>query len=308
MAGLLLTEVATEQRIAWRDVRSAAVGAMKPADPQEFEVSQPLIRFFSERQNSLNVEAKRGPALECQPMKKGMLVLWLVGAAIYSVDTLLITGPKSPSSQNPAVEHPPTDQVANRPLSSWDPYLRGHGPKQPSSQPVSSTISARIDDHQHAPLPETPADTASDHSAPLTTEDASSDSAEANWIKVILPAKLHSAADISSPIVNYYPPGTVLRAVSARDAWVAVVNPATNTKGWILEQYLSSTGSPEQVRRMEQDEPQTTVQKVAPLPNISPPLTGPASNTDLAEWEPPSRPTYQRRHRRLGLLGLFRRF
>lgn len=241
-------------------------------------------------------------------MKKGMLILWLLGAAIYSVDTLFIAGPKSPSPQPPAVVHPSTDQVGNRPLRSWDPYLRGHDRTQPSSQPASPTISARIDDHRHAPLPETPVEAASNDEAPLTTEDAFSDGAEANWVKVILPARLHSAADISSPVVNYYPPGTVLRAASVRDGWVAIVNPATQTKGWVLEQYLSFTGSPKQLRTVEEDVSQTTSQKVPPLSNTSPPSARSAPNTNLAEWEPLTRSTYQRRHRRLGLLGLFRRF
>lgn len=239
-------------------------------------------------------------------MKKGMLVLWLVGAAIYSVDTLFIAGPKSASPQPPTLLPLSADQGGNVPLRSWDPYLRGHATTQPSSQPASPPISPRIDDHQHAPLPETPVEATSNEGAPLTTEDASED-ADANWVKVILPAKLHSAADVSSPVVNYYPPGTVLRATSARDGWAAIVNPATHTKGWILEQYLSSTGSPNQLGPVE-DMPQTTAQKIAPLQSTSPPSPRSASNTNLAEWEPVTRPTYQRRHRRLGILGLFRRF
>jgi hypothetical protein len=239
-------------------------------------------------------------------MKKGLLVLWLVGAAIYSVDTLFIAGPKSPSLPPPTLVPSSTDQVGNGPVRSWDPYLRGHATTQPSSQLASPPISPRIDEHQHAPLPETPVQAASIDAAPLTTEDAS-ESADANWVKVILPAKLHSAPDVSSPVVNYYPPGTVLRATSARDGWAAIVNPATQTKGWILEQYLSSTGSPIQLGPVA-DMPQTTAQKIAPLPSASPPSPRSSSNTNLAEWEPVTRPTYQRRHRRLGILGLFQRF
>ena len=239
-------------------------------------------------------------------MKKGMLVLWLVGAAIYSVDTLFIAGPKSPSPPPPTLAPLSTNQVDNGPLRSWDPYLRGHATTQPSSQPASPPISPRIDDHQHAPLPETPVEATSNDAAPLTTEDAS-ESGDANWVKVILPAKLHSAPDVSSPVVNYYPPGTVLRATSARDGWAAIVNPSTQTKGWILEQYLSSTGSPNQPGPVA-DMPQTTAEKIAPLPSTSPPSPRAAPIAKLAEWEPVTRPTYPHRHRRLGILGLFRRF
>ena len=240
-------------------------------------------------------------------MKKGILILWLVGAAIYTVDTLLVTGPKSPSPTPPPVEHPSSDQVGNRPSSSWDPYLRGHGPNQLTPQPATSPVSVVNDDHQHAPLPETPLEAASNDAAPQTVEDASSASAEENWVKVILPAKLHSAANISSPIVNYYPPGTVLRAELTKDGWVETVNPATQSKGWILQQYLSLSSSPEQVRPVEQNV--ATAQKVTPLPETSPPLAPSASNPNLAEWEPQTHPSsHERRHRPLGLLGLFRRF
>jgi hypothetical protein len=246
-----------------------------------------------------------GCALECQPVKKSMLVLWLVGAAIYSVDTLFIVGPKSPSPQPPIQAHLSTDQIGNRPLRSWDPYLRGHDTTEPSSHPTSATT-AKSDDHQHAPLPEISVTATTDDEAPLATEGASPDSAEANWVKVILPAKLHRAADVSSPVVNYYSPGTVLRAASVSDAWVAIIDPATQAQGWILQQYLSFTGSPKQLRTVEDDVPQPTAEKVAS--NTGPPSARSGPNTNLAESEPLTHSRYQRRHRRLGLLGLFRRF
>ena len=241
-------------------------------------------------------------------MKKGILILWLVGAATYTVYTLFIAGPKSPSPPPPSIEHLSSDQAGNRPSSSWDPYLRGHRPIQPTPQPATPPVSAVTDDHQHAPLRETPLEAARNAPAPSTTEDESTASAEENWVKVILPAKLHSASDISSSIVTYYAPGTVLRAESTKDGWVETVNPATQSRGWILEQYLSFSGSPEQTRPMQRV-PQTIAQRVAPLPDTSPTLAPSALNTKLAEWEPQTRPTsHERRHRRLGLLGLFRRF
>ena len=58
------------------------------------------------------------------------------------------------------------------------------------------------------------------------------------WAEVVLAARAHSAASVSSPTVRHYRVGTRLRVIDRRSGWIKVVDPTTSNQGWIFEKYL----------------------------------------------------------------------
>jgi hypothetical protein len=64
------------------------------------------------------------------------------------------------------------------------------------------------------------------------------------WAKVILAAKVHGDASVSSPTVRFYPPGTTLQVLSRQNAWAQITDPTSGDRGWVYEQYLSPADGP----------------------------------------------------------------
>ena len=64
------------------------------------------------------------------------------------------------------------------------------------------------------------------------------------WAKVTLAARVHSEASVSSAIIRFYPPGTVLQVVRRENGGLERLDPATQERGWVFEKYLSSIDGP----------------------------------------------------------------
>jgi hypothetical protein len=64
------------------------------------------------------------------------------------------------------------------------------------------------------------------------------------WAKVIFAARVHSEASVSSPTVRFYRSGTELQVVRRESGWLQLLDPVTQERGWIFEQYLSSIEGP----------------------------------------------------------------
>jgi hypothetical protein len=251
-------------------------------------------------------------------MKKTVLTLWLAGAAVYAVDTLIVTRPQAPIDNTQVSAQPEARRASNlpdQPLRSWGPFLPGHRPDQDASKPAP-------------PKPETlpPAQDLADAreganryvAKPSLTgsgkTDASSEFRETEWVKVILAAKVHTKPDISSPTLTFYQPGTELQVESRSDGWLGVFNPTSQMRGWILEQYLSSVDGPHPTQSASlstDDQGPKPIRKTSPKASKSkrsPTLSSP-NDAVIAQWDPPTRESV--RHdgrRRLGLFGLFGRF
>src|SRR5690242_10015058 len=58
------------------------------------------------------------------------------------------------------------------------------------------------------------------------------------WAKVMLAARAHSEASVSSPTLRFYQPGAALQVIGRENGWVQVTDPTSREGGWILEQYL----------------------------------------------------------------------
>lgn len=149
---------------------------------------------------------------------KGLLLLLSVGAAIYTL--LVITHDASPGGKAEGTfggQTRPNHPVVER-LSSWGSYLA----PSPSQDPQLATS------RQPAPLPSQLGDDASQNSErkPGTeyqlaasenktpaSESVGAEPEPVEWAKVVLAAKMHSRASVSSPMVRFYSPGTELQVV-----------------------------------------------------------------------------------------------
>ena len=61
---------------------------------------------------------------------------------------------------------------------------------------------------------------------------------------MVLAAKVHGDASVSSPTLRFYRPGTALQVVSRQNGWVQIIDPASGESGWVFEQYLVPADGP----------------------------------------------------------------
>jgi len=163
-------------------------------------------------------------------MKRLLLSLSLAGAAVYTVNTLIATQDAVAVQTHPA--HPVV-----RHLRSWGSYL--------SDLPLSQKPQAPLATYQKpAPLPPQQNAGADDRPAASASGIDGSEHEPVEWAKVMLAARVHSEASVSSPTVRYYRPGTELQVVRREDGWVGVSDPVTQERGWVFEKYLSSIDGP----------------------------------------------------------------
>jgi hypothetical protein len=78
------------------------------------------------------------------------------------------------------------------------------------------------------------------------------DAAHVAWVKVIYGAKAHSAASITSPITEFYPPGKELQLLGRENGWVELLDPATQERGYVFERYLVAIDGPSPSRAVTQ--------------------------------------------------------
>ncbi|MGH6804747.1 MAG: SH3 domain-containing protein [Methyloceanibacter sp.] len=164
---------------------------------------------------------------------KGLLLLGLVGAAIYGALVL---------SDNLLPRDPAKDAFAGQSLGNpSDRQLRSWGTDLPaltsSSFPESALPSPKTD--------VTPASSrsASSEAKPTTTQ-ADGTYQPIEWARVVLAAKVHGDASVSSPTLRFYQPGTALQVVSRQNGWVQITDPASGERGWVFEQYLVPADGP----------------------------------------------------------------
>jgi len=163
-------------------------------------------------------------------MKRLLLSLSLAGAAVYAVNPLITT------QDAVAVQTHPTHSGV-RHLRSWGSYL--------SDLPLSQKPQAPLATYQKpAPLPPQQNAGADDRPAASASGIDGSEHEPVEWAKVVLAARVHGEASVSSPTVRYYRPGTELQVVRREDGWVGVSDPVTQERGWVFEKYLSSIDGP----------------------------------------------------------------
>ena len=66
------------------------------------------------------------------------------------------------------------------------------------------------------------------------------DPPQVEWTKVMLAARMHDQASVTSLTVRFYTPGTNLQVIRREGVWLLVSDPVSQERGWMLEKYLSS--------------------------------------------------------------------
>ena len=200
-------------------------------------------------------------------MMRALLFLSLVGAAIYGF--LVISGGNTKESQT--IQTQPNHSVDER-LSSWGSYLARSPSQNPqlatSQRPAPSPPQLGDDASQNSERkPGTEYQLAASEDKTLASESVGAEPESVEWAKVMLAAQMHSEASVSSPTVRFYSPGSELQVVKREGAWFEVLDPVTQERGWVLDQYLSSIASstPTQVATESTTEPQSA--KPAPKAN-----------------------------------------
>ena len=149
---------------------------------------------------------------------KGLLFLSLVGAAIYALLVYTNDALKDGNAEVSPAGQAQSDHTVGNHFSSWDTYLPA-----PAAENSQSVQSQQGDDaHQ-----DTKRQLGDGHqlAAPEDTQTAGRDSSEpqtvsVEWAKVMLAAKMHDQASISSPTVRSYSPGKNLQVVRREGSWV----------------------------------------------------------------------------------------
>jgi Bacterial SH3 domain len=171
---------------------------------------------------------------------KGLMFLGLVGAVIYGA--LLLSYDVLPrETAEDAFAGRSLGDPGGRQLRSWGTDLPALASSQDASLPLRKPSV-------------TPASTsnAGSNGASLPMSEAKPTSAQSDsttyqpveWAKVVIAAKVHGDASVSSPILRFYQPGTALRVVSRQNGWIEVADPSSGEAGWVFEQYLAPADGP----------------------------------------------------------------
>ncbi len=164
---------------------------------------------------------------------KGVLFLSLVGAAIYMA--LVVSHDQLPSH---GTDDSFTRQRSNAPTGR---QLRSWGTDLPS---LVSSQGALLPLRKPGVVPgrsQASAVVANAAEAPTVSQSDDTSYEPIEWAKVMLAARAHSEASVSSPTLRFYQPGAALQVISRENGWVQVTDPTSREGGWVLEQYLVPT-------------------------------------------------------------------
>ena len=176
---------------------------------------------------------------------KGVLFLSLVGAAIYMA--LVVSHDQLPSHRaEDSFTRQRSSGPTNRQLRSWGTDLPSLVSSQGASLPLRKpgvVLGSLETAHSQASavvangLPRAA-------EAPTFSQSDGASYEPIEWAKVMLAARAHSEASVSSPTLRFYQPGAALQVISRENGWVQVTDPSSREGGWVLEQYLVPVDRP----------------------------------------------------------------
>jgi hypothetical protein len=186
---------------------------------------------------------------------KRLLFLSLVGAAIYALLVYSHDALKDPKAEISSAGQTQNHSLGNH-FSSWDNYLPT--PAGKNSQSASSQRGVHAEQDAVGPTGDTHQFAASQAGR---RDGSEAQAVSVEWAKVMLAAKTHAQASVSSPMVRSYSPDTNLQVVRREGSWVLVLDPTTQEQGWVLDEFLSSMGDaglPQQAALDSTTEPPVT--------------------------------------------------
>jgi hypothetical protein len=232
---------------------------------------------------------------------RALLLLSLVGIALYAL--LVLTSKVVPDSK---VED--TFAGKTQPNHPIDRELRSWGSNLPAlaNSPQQNVPYAPTERMSGANQP------AASPGSLAASELDSSKQDHVEWTKVMLAARVHSEASVSSPTIRFYRPGTELQVVSREHGWLQLLDPVSQERGWVFEKYLVSIDGPSPTQTAMESISEPLPAKVtspkSQEPSGSSKLTVRAGNVEVAKSDR-RRGRWARRddrRRNLGLFGFFR--
>ena len=202
-------------------------------------------------------------------MKQFLLFVSLAAATLYALLAFTHDAITDGKSERISVPQRQPNPVAQR-LSSWESHVKGASNSQPT-----------------APLPVP-------QNAAATSEGRSVSTApQVEWTKVVIGARMHDQASISSLTIRHYSPGRDLQVLRREGIWLRVFDPISQEHGWMLEKYLvpsNGPGSTQASRELTDAVPVVTPRKSkkwSQSPKRSKTATrGAKQRSAVARWDP----------------------
>jgi hypothetical protein len=208
-----------------------------------------------------------------------LLLFCVLGVAAYA----LLPAPEEPDwNADATIAAAPVVSQADRKLRSWGPTLKSLG-RHPETRSASSGQAG-----PSAPLAQDAAYRPGIAAEPLASETPPGDLAaqveaqQVAWVKLILAAKVHSAASVSSPVVRIYGAGRELEVVGREDGWLELRDPVTLERGFVFESYVVAIDSPGSTRAALESTPELKPAKAA-LPKAATRAAGVKPTTHAAD-------------------------
>jgi hypothetical protein len=231
---------------------------------------------------------------------RALLLLSLVGIALYALLVLTFNVVPNGRVEDTFAGKTQPNHPIDRELRSWGanlPALVNSQQPQPQ-QNVAHAPTGMVDADQPAASP--------GNLVPSELDSSKQDHVE--WTKVMLAARAHGEASVSSPTIRFYRPGTQLQVVSRENGWLQLMDPVTQERGWVFEKYLVSIDGPSPTQTALESTTEPSPAKVASPKSRKPSRSSKLTVLEVAKSDRRPGRWARRgdRRRNLGLFGFFR--
>jgi Bacterial SH3 domain len=221
-------------------------------------------------------------------MNRAVLSLCLFGTALATANTLITQRPSCPSGGANIVAayaetSPGTVAAAHSAPAQAAKAKPAQAPKDQAVNPAPTktedTKPAAPNDLDQTGSVDQKTQKQSQKPAPLSQTELGDQQVKVGddeqWAEVVLAARAHSAASVSSPTVRHYRVGTKLKVIDRKSGWIKVIDPTNSNQGWIFEKYLMLKEGPDK-KQVEGPGSQRTAQAGSDDPNlVAPARPGP---------------------------------
>jgi hypothetical protein len=269
-----------------RGYDKAAADPFVPKDKRaEFAKKAEWFHYLSAREKETEAVAYGGSeeASSERPRRSvGALLttLWLTGAALYLISTLLFTNavglfgdddkptPVGRGSQ-PVGRSLQTASVADKEKAGESAERNGPAaerphaisPDQPAYEAPGLMVPSPVTEQEDTALPVSPQPTEQASAPPASTS-------ESEILKVTKTATIRNGPSATSKIIGTAIPGAELQVKSRENGWIEFIDPSSGNSGWIQSDLVASTSPEDQtaaaVSKSEQAQ-SVTPQKPTPI-------------------------------------------